>query len=605
MINNAANEYKKRQTKHKIELAEKEKYHRNISHLRLLLVVTTITAASILYNHNYIEVIITAIFISGTIFLLLVRKHLLVEDKITRLKALIVINNNGISRAEGRWHSLPDSGSDFINEEHLFTSDLDIFGDSSLFQRINTAHTKFGREALAAKLSKPSQTFSSIYENQCAVLELAANLEFRQNLEQASSQVKSHNINQTIAWLGDKNTCLGLQQKKGLVRLLPIVSFGSSCAEFIFFQTFFIPVLFYALQTLVALKYHKQNQSLLTSFDNKKNSLKDYTGILRIIEEQRFTSQALRKLHKRMMSDRCTRPSVELATLNYLLNQASLRHNKLVHLFINILLLWDCRYTIKLMEWKARNGASIATWFEVIGEVEALASLSVLSYENPSWTMPTINNSNAIDAKNIKHPLLEAENNIGNDFSLGHNKDTAIISGSNMSGKSTFLRTVATNLVLAYAGAPVNADNFHCGQFTIVTSMRTVDNIDKKISTFYAELIRIKKMIDVAKTGNTFFFIDEIFSGTNSRDRLEGAFQVIKALNTPNCIGIVSTHDLALCELTTNNMFTAENYHFREHYQDAKIYFDYKIQPGHSTTSNALFMMQQLGIPVNQPEPIN
>lgn len=148
MINNAANEYKKRQTKHKVELAEKEKHHRNISYLRLLLVVTTITAASILYNHDYIEAIFTTIFISCTIFLLLVRKHPLVEDRITQLKALIVINNNGISRTEGRWHSLPDSGSNFINEEHLFTSDLDIFGNSSLFQRINTAHTKFGREAL-------------------------------------------------------------------------------------------------------------------------------------------------------------------------------------------------------------------------------------------------------------------------------------------------------------------------------------------------------------------------------------------------------------------------------------------------------------------------
>ncbi|MGF1730009.1 MutS-related protein [Photobacterium kasasachensis] len=600
MINNAANEYKKRLQNHNRELAEKEKFHRNISHLRLLLVVTTITAASILYNHDYIEAIFTIIFISGTIFLLLVRKHLLVEERITQLKALIVINNNGISRTEGRWHSLPDSGSDFINEEHLFTSDLDIFGNSSLFQRINTSHTKFGREALATKLRKPNQTCSSTYENQCAVLELAANVEFRQNLEQASSQLKSHNINQTIAWLGDKKTGLGLQQKKRLVRLLPIVSFGSSCAEFIFFQTLFLPVLFYTLQAFVVLKYHKQNQSLLTSFDNKKNSLKDYTELLKIIEEQLFTSQRLRELHKRMMSDRCTLPSVELATLNYLLNQASLRHNKLVHLFINILLLWDCQYVNELIEWKTQNGASIATWFEVIGEIEALASLSVLSYENPSWTMPTINNSNTIDAKNIKHPLLEAENNIGNDFSLGQNKDTAIISGSNMSGKSTFLRTVATNLILAYAGAPVNADNFHCGQFTIVTSMRTVDNIDKKISTFYAELIRIKKMIDVAKTGNTFFFIDEIFSGTNSRDRLEGAFQVIKALNTPNCIGIVSTHDLALCELTTNDMLTAENYYFREHYQGNRIYFDYKIRSGYSTTSNALFMMQEIGIPVSQ-----
>lgn len=595
---NAETEYKNRLETYTTELVENENIHQNIGRLRLLLVAITILLSSLCYNNNYISLSFISISIGTILFVLLARKHLAIERRIAQLQKLATINRNGIERTNGGWRNFQDNGSEFFNEEHAFSQDLDIFGDSSIFQRINTTHTSFGREKLASKLCNTDVPTIGISETQRSIAELSNHIEFRQAIELSTLQTESRFINKVLDWFNSKNTALSLLNVKRVVHALPVISIILSCAEIIFYQTFFAPVGLYSLQVLLVVRYNKQNQKLFNAFDNKRNTLKQYANVLEIIEAQTFATRLLQNLQASII--RNNTPSTSLHSLNEILNSAGLRHNKLVHLFINIILLWDTRCAIQAIEWKKENGASIRIWFDVIGEIEALASLSVLSYENPSWTMPTINNSKTIDAKNIKHPLLEEDTNIGNDFSLGHNKDTAIISGSNMSGKSTFLRTVATNLVLAHAGAPVNADSFHCGQFTIVTSMRTVDNIDKQISTFYAELIRIKKMIDVAKTSNTFFFIDEIFSGTNSRDRLEGAFQVIKALNTPNCIGIISTHDLALCELTTTDIPTAKNYHFREYYQGDKIHFDYKIHAGQSTTSNALFMMQKIGIPVNQ-----
>lgn len=597
MTYNASSEYKKR-IKHYTEgLGRKNKLHHTISKYRLLLVVLTIISSQQFYSNNQYYLVLFSIFTAFLIFSFFVYKHFVIEREISHLEKLITINNNGIKRTNGYWNTLPDNGSEFIDDDHPFSQDLDVFGDSSIFQRINTAHTYFGRKKLASMLCNPSISTLGIDENQRSVLELSTDIEFRQSIELATLKVKNISIKKSIEWFKHSDNDLSLLKVKNIVHALPIVSLAFSCVELIFFRTYFTPIFLYSLQAFLILKHHKKNHNLFNAFDNKKNSLKEYADVLKIIEDQNFTTRLLTTLQGSMTKDGRTLPSASLYTLNSILNSAGLRHNKLVHLFVNIILLWDCRCAIRAIEWKIENGASIEVWFDVIGEIEALASLSVLAFENPSWTMPTVDNSMVIDAKNMKHPLIHEVESVGNDFSLGNEKCTAIVSGSNMSGKSTFLRTVATNLLLAYTGAPVNADSFLCGKFDIVTSMRTNDCMNKHISTFYAELLRIKKMIDVAKANKTFFLIDEIFSGTNSQDRLEGAFQVIKELNNHRCLGIVSTHDLTLCELATNEIPTAENYHFREHYIDGNIHFDYKIYTGHSTTSNALFIMQKIGIP--------
>ena len=269
---------------------------------------------------------------------------------------------------------------------------------------------------------------------------------------------------------------------------------------------------------------------------------------------------------------------------------------------------------IALEKWKQQSGQAMGDWFDALGEMEALASLAVIRFDHPDWVMPTIydiNDSEAnepeqskpiFEAAGLGHPLLHKEKRRRNDLTFNHQVKVLLITGSNMSGKSTLLRTAGINLVLAYAGAPVCAHSFRASFMSINTCMRVSDNLGENISSFYAELLRIKRIVQEAETGKrVFFLLDEVFKGTNSLDRHTGARVLIKKLSQTNSLGLVSTHDLELCDLAQENKRVA-NYHFQEYYQEGKIYFDYKLRPGPSTTRNALFLMQLAGIEVDKEE---
>jgi DNA mismatch repair ATPase MutS len=272
----------------------------------------------------------------------------------------------------------------------------------------------------------------------------------------------------------------------------------------------------------------------------------------------------------------------------------------MAHFIINSFWLWDIKYAIKAEKWKERNGKHIRSWLEAVGQFEKLSSLAIIHFEHPLWAFPKVKSSEMIfHTKNIKHPLIPQTDNVGNDFKLSKENSIAIITGSNMSGKSTFLRTIAVNLVLAYAGAPVCAEEMTCGIFNIYTSMRKTDDVKGNVSTFYSELLRIKNIVNMANRGiNILFLIDEIFNGTNSQDRTTGATAVLNTLQLENTLGIISTHDLKLCNLSDNPGSKYINYHFREYYENNSIKFDYKIYPGPSRTRNAIFLIKMAGIPI-------
>ena len=247
------------------------------------------------------------------------------------------------------------------------------------------------------------------------------------------------------------------------------------------------------------------------------------------------------------------------------------------YLPINILTLWDYQCLINLQRFKKASGASLKSWLEVIGEMEALNSLSTIAYEHSDWAMPKFQAGSPIfKAKNLGHPLL-GSNRVYNDVHIEKSQNILLITGSNMSGKSTLLRTTGINLVLAYAGAPVCAENFYCSIMDIYTCMRTSDNLEKNISSFYAELLRIKKLVTATENkAPIFFLLDEIFKGTNSIDRHTGAKVLVSKLSTENALGFVSTHDLELGDIENTNK-KVKNYHLKEYYKDDKLYFDYKL----------------------------
>ena len=331
-------------------------------------------------------------------------------------------------------------------------------------------------------------------------------------------------------------------------------------------------------------------------FESIKNSVNGYSKILCLIEEEKFDSLYLKNLSSKLKNDKLSCKE-EMKKFSNILDWAGNSKYNAYYLILNIFLFSDVFLMRSLEKWRERNGDKLEEWLKVMHEIDALSSICNLSFENENWTYPVILNENEIEGSNIGHPLL-GEKAVRNTFSLRGEKKVSLITGSNMSGKSTFLRTLGVNLLLSYIGAPVCADKFSCGIMNIYTCMRTKDNLEESISSFYAEILRIKILIEACKRGEKIFFLlDEIFKGTNSKDRHIGAIVLIKQLIQYGGVGLVSTHDLELCDLEKENK-NIINYNFREFYENDKIKFDYILRKGKSETQNAIHLMKLAGIEI-------
>src|SRR5699024_10764196 len=358
---------------------------------------------------------------------------------------------------------------------------------------------------------------------------------------------------------------------------------------------FHILILIFAAQSFIFIyKFEGRSKNLNLVYEYE-NNIKAYSKMLYQLEKGNFQSKYLLELKDKLIDDNGLTAYQQIKELETIVENISNRKN-IYFFIINIITLWDYQSMIALERWKGKSGHLIRTWLDTIGEFEALSSLSNLNYDNPDWVTPTITEKNDyIKGKDMAHPLI-IEDSVSNDFKIEDPTKVLLITGSNMSGKSTYLRTTGINLVLAYIGAPVCANRITCNIFNIYTCMRVSDNLEKNISSFYAELLRIKEIVDKSKGNKVFFLLDEVFKGTNSHDRHEGAKILIKKLLNNDAIGLVSTHDLELGELERESNNKIKNYHFKEYYKDNEIYFDYKLNRGISTTRNAMYLINMIGI---------
>jgi DNA mismatch repair ATPase MutS len=273
------------------------------------------------------------------------------------------------------------------------------------------------------------------------------------------------------------------------------------------------------------------------------------------------------------------------------------RYNHLLAAALNLLFLWDMQTALLLERWKRRYGGRVAAWLEVIGEVEMLSCLATIACDHPDWVFPTFNSqTGSFSAKAMGHPLIDAGKRICNDLDLGTYGSVLIITGSNMSGKTTLLRTIGVNQVLAFAGAPVCAAQLQCSPTPLLTAMRITDDLERGISTFYAELLRIRTIVEAVQQHPALILIDEIFRGTNTHDRYAAAVHVLKHLAGRDAMTVISTHDLDLADLEESEGNSFRNFHFEDRYEDNAIHFDYKLRPGKSTASNALRLLELAGI---------
>jgi DNA mismatch repair ATPase MutS len=584
---------------------------------------------------------VLAVFI--VVFTMLVIKHLKLKRDLERTQCKIKINQAYNDRISGRWTSFKDTGMDFVDSKHPFSSDLDIFGRSSLFQWINIGNTFFGRTILRDLLISPTKNKDDIINRQKAVNELASKKLFTEELQ--CEGMLGENIDQDpaklLAYFEGNRRLFSSDAIKYIFYILPIITVLSVVAMITGMVqgsnilSPLIPLGLIILQLVLTAIGYVRSANTLSMVNLYKAEIEAYGSIIQVIEKAEFNNEYLKQLQGNFASqDKSV--AQQLQGLDWLVFAISFRSSALLNFLLNALLLWDYHCIFKLENWKQSYGKGIRKWLETIGEFEALSSLAVVKGINPTWCNPdivevTINDNNASNINSMNcvsnqqptltinkvkvaddntkhqpnslefvsealgHPLIASDKRVYNDFAISNN--LGVITGSNMSGKTTLLRTVGINLVLAYAGAPVCADKLRCSMMDIFTSMRITDDLNSGISSFYAELLRIKMIIEHVHTKQPMLFlIDEIFRGTNSKDRILGARSVLRNLSKPWVIGLISTHDFELCDLENEKDVSIKNYHFTEHYIDDEIKFDYKLRSGRCHTTNAKYLMKMVGI---------
>ncbi|QOR35997.1 DNA mismatch repair protein [Clostridium sp. 'deep sea'] len=590
------NKYKKRIEKYETLLKKLNQNISLLSRLRLLTIIALIATAAITTEYKMYDIawLTTAGFI--LVFAFFVFRHKKLRDSHKYLTNLNEISKQSIMRINGEWTSFKNNGEGYLNEEHNYSYDLDLFGVGSLFQLINTANTYIGKAKLASMLTKYNFNKETIIKKQQAIKELASKKWWRQRLQVEGKMFTEENVDTDYLtnWANSKQSLYTKPSVIITLKTLPIVTAVTLVLAYFSICPSFIPAILVSLQfVLLIVSITKRNKEFTLIYKYQK-SIKAYRHILTQIDKCKFKSSYLKELKAKLSNNKNISAPNQLKKLERLVTRIGNRNNQ-AFFPINGLTLWDYQCLIQLEKFKSESGSMLKDWLVTIGEIEALCSFANIAYEFPQWQFPEITDQDSvIEAKNIAHPLL-TNKQVANDITMQSPNAILLITGSNMSGKSTFLRTIGINLVLAYAGAPVCASYLKCSVFNINTCMRISDNLNKGLSSFYAELLRIKEIVEETKKDKqVFFLLDEIFKGTNSYDRHIGAKRLIKKLKESGAVGLVSTHDLELGDLQENQVI--KNYHFQEYYENDEIKFDYKLKNGISKTRNALQLMKIIGI---------
>jgi len=535
------------------------------------------------------------------LFILFVFQHTKAANELNKAQCLIKINQSYIDRHNGDWGAFKDCGNEFMDSDHAYSRDLDIFGSNSLFQFICCANTFFGRNHLAKLLKESNKNDASIKERQGAIRELAAQVDFCRNF-QCEEKLRGDGCDapeKLIAYAESTAKLFKYGWLEGVFIGLTICSLLTISLLIMKIPIpTYIPTIVFLVQVIITLFSWKCNP-ILSGLHGMKSSLETYRSLLVLISAQDFKDKHLMQLKNELFKSEAS-ALIGLKKLDYITQAVNVKFIPPLYFMLNIVLLWDFHCVFELEAWKKQYGKHLSAWLETIGEFEAYISLAVIPQINTETTFPEFCTGEVkFSAKNLGHPLINTGKMVANNIHM--NNSIFIITGSNMSGKTTMLRTVGINLVLAYAGAPVIAKSLECGVMEVFTSMRIEDNLNSGISTFYAELLRIKTMIQFSVLKRPMIFLlDEIFRGTNSKDRIIGAKSVIGNLNKKWIIGIVSTHDFELCDLENEDSVKIKNFHFTEYYVNDEIRFDYRLKSGRCNSTNAKYLMRLAGIELKE-----
>lgn len=575
---NSKKEYKNLKTK-------QERISNTLSKVRLI--IFFIFLSILLVNFKVkLSALNIFLWLVSIVFIIVAIYHSKVENKIRKYNKYLDIIKNYEERSNGNWKK---NQSDQEEVTSQFMTDLDVIGRNSLFQFINFTNSLGGKNKLLDKLSLKNISKKSIETNQKAISELKNNFNFSLKFQEKLSKIdKIKNIDyKDYLNFFDQKTKSNFPELIVSLIISVITIIISILTALGTIKSYYLVGLI-ILQLITSYFYvllYKEDFNRISKCARKYSDLKE---IYSFIENQKFTSSKNQELQNRIKKGHFI-----LNKLSNIADLDSYRNNFITYLIFNIFASLNFIILYKYISLLNDKSIDFKNSIKALEEFEVLISLTTIGYVKENISIPKIVDKLTLSLSDIKHPLLTELECVSNDFSC--NQDINIITGSNMSGKTSFMRTIGINLILAYCGSYVTANTFTCPIMTIFTSINVKDDISNGISTFYGELKRIKAALDYSKNSNEPFiiFIDEIFKGTNYNDRILGAKETLKKLSNLKCIVFLTTHDFELCEINNKKI---HNYHFKETYQENKILFDYKIKEGECTTTNAKYLMKQMNI---------
>lgn len=602
MEQNIINDYEARVTAASEQAENYKKLLNTYSLYRLGIFALFILSVCIAISLDETFIILFSLLVLSLCFSWLVTKQDQFEALRNYFQDVKKVNENEINSILNK-ANMYENGSLFVNDKHNYTSDLDIFGNGSLFQLINRAATFPGIVKLAKWLNAPASK-DVILSRQQAVTEITNKNDWKIDMQAYllfSLKQQREQIKNLIAYL---KIPVELEDQKWL-------NIYSKVAPYLLLSVI-IAAIFYAPARYFAGVIALTNNRLVSSRSDRVKktdliagrigtTLKHFVFAFRSIEKEQWESDYLKGLADRIKHNEDKTISARAEELSKLINQLNYRLNLVVSFILNIFLLWDIRMVIAIENWKRNNQESLEDAFDVIAEYEALISLASLRINYPGWCFPEIIESETytIAAKQIAHPLINIDNRIANDYELTDTFKIDIITGSNMAGKSTFLRTIGINTVLALCGAPACAESMQVSVMTVLSYMRIKDSLNESTSTFKAELDRLQMLLAaVDSDAKIFFLIDEMLRGTNSVDKYLGSKAVIQQLIGKKGVGMVATHDLQIAELEQQYPDYIRNFYFDIQVKDGEMLFDYKIKHGECKTFNASLLLKQIGINV-------
>jgi len=589
-------EYRARLEHHQKSKDHWQRRHRLIGNARVLTGLAVVAVAGVSIGGGWISP--WWLLIPALVFLVLAIVLTRLERSLDAAGRGVSYYERALARVENRWVGGGRQGELLRDPKHLYADDLDVFGRGSLFELLSTSRTAAGERYLAGWLLTPGDR-AGVVARQGAVEELRPRIDLREDIALMGEEIRAAADDRVLKEWGEQPP---VRVFKGARLIAPALA-AATLVAFVLFMTeaaSITPLLVAILAEMAfGLAVRGPVGSIAASMDTPARELELLALLLKRLERETFTSPALTRLLRTLEAE--GKPaSRHIERLTRLVHHFDSTRNQ----FFRALaapLIWTPQFAMAIEAWRTRCGPHIGEWMAAVGEFEALCSLACFAYERPAAVFPELcdDPDRVFEAVGLAHPLIPPGESVANDVSLGGGMRLWIVSGSNMSGKSTLLRAIGLNAVLAWAGAPVTATSLRLSRFDIGASLRTNDSLADHRSRFYAEITRLREIVDLARAGKpTLFLLDELLSGTNSHDRRIGAEAIIRSLVERGAIGLVTTHDLALAEIVASFGGRAANVHFEDHLEGGEIRFDYRLRQGVVTRSNALELMRAVGLEV-------